>query len=605
MERWFIKNKSDPGIDYKKLGINNVIYKILLNREINTEEDIREFLEPSLSNLNSPILLKDMVKASNIILGHLMKKNKIRIIGDYDVDGVTSTYILYEGLRTIGGDVSYDIPHRVEDGYGINNNLIDRAHEDEVKCIITCDNGIAARDVVDYAKSLNIDIVITDHHEVPKILKDGKEIEVLPEASAVIDPKQSACSYPFKEICGGVVAFKLIEYLFLIKGVDKEEYYEKFLPYAAIATVCDVMPLTNENRIIVSEGLKLLRTTKDLGLNALIETADIKKDEIDVYHLGFIIGPTINSSGRLESAKEALELFLEKDYSLALEKAKELRDLNYERQKLTSDAFEIIDEKIKKDNLLDKHKVLIVYEEGLNESILGIVAGKIKEKYYRPSVVLSDSKDLIKGSGRSIEEYNMFQEFSKSKGYLSSFGGHKMACGLSLPLENLDDFIRDVDKNENLTTEDLIRKVYIDGNLELKYISMKLVNDIESLAPFGNGNSAPKFGAKNLQIKSLNILGKNKNFLKMTLSQDNINYTGILFEDSQVFLNNLANSYGREEVMGLLNGRPSNIFIDIVFNLDLNKFNGNVNIQLKIKSYRITGEKNVINRWINWKSKIL
>ena len=605
MERWFIKNKSDPGIDYKKLGINNVIYKILLNREINTEEDIREFLEPSLSNLNSPILLKDMVKASNIILGHLMKKNKIRIIGDYDVDGVTSTYILYEGLRTIGGDVSYDIPHRVEDGYGINKNLINKAHEDGVKCIITCDNGIAARDAVDYAKSLNIDIVITDHHEVPKILKDGKEIEVLPEASAVIDPKQSACSYPFKEICGGVVAFKLIEYLFLIKGVDKEEFYEKFLPYAAIATVCDVMPLTNENRIIVSEGLKLLRTTKDLGLNALIEAADIKKDEIDVYHLGFIIGPTINSSGRLESAKEALELFLEKDYSLALEKAKELRDLNYERQKLTSDAFEIIDEKIQKYNLLNKHKVLIVYEEGLNESILGIVAGKIKEKYYRPSVVLSDSKDLIKGSGRSIEEYNMFQEFSKSKGYLSSFGGHKMACGLSLPLENLDDFIRDVDKNENLTNEDLIRKVYIDGNLELKYISMKLVNDIESLAPFGNGNSAPKFGAKNLQIKSLNILGKNKNFLKMTLSQDNINYTGILFEDSQVFLNNLANSYGREEVMGLLNGRPSNIFIDIVFNLDLNKFNGNVNIQLKIKSYRITGEKNVINRWINWKSKIL
>lgn len=596
MERWFIKNKSDPGIDYKKLGINNVIYKILLNREINTEEDIREFLEPSLSNLNSPILLKDMVKASNIILGHLMKKNKIRIIGDYDVDGVTSTYILYEGLRTIGGDVSYDIPHRVEDGYGINNNLIDRAHEDRVKCIITCDNGIAARDVVDYAKSLNIDIVITDHHEVPKILKDGKEIEVLPEASAVIDPKQSACSYPFKEICGGVVAFKLIEYLFLIKGVDKEEFYEKFLPYAAIATVCDVMPLTNENRIIVSEGLKLLRTTKDLGLNALIEAADIKKEEIGVYHLGFIIGPTINSSGRLESAKEALELFLEKDYSLALEKAKELRDLNYERQKLTSDAFEIIDEKIQKDNLLNKHKVLIVYEEGLNESILGIVAGKIKEKYYRPSVVLSDSKDLIKGSGRSIEEYNMFQEFSKSKGYLKSFGGHKMACGLSLPLENLDDFIRDVDKNENLTNEDLIRKVYIDGNLELKYISMKLVNDIESLAPFGNGNSAPKFGAKNLQIKSLNILGKNRNFLKMTLSQDNINYTGILFEDSQVFLNNLANFYGREEVMGLLNGRPSNIFIDIVFNLDLNKFNCNVNIQLKIKSYRITGEKNVINR---------
>lgn len=596
MERWFIKNKNDPGIDYKKLGINNVIYKILLNREINTEEDIREFLDPSLSNLNSPILLKDMVKASNIILSHLSKKNEIRIIGDYDVDGVTSTYILYTGLKRIGAKVSYDIPHRVHDGYGINNNLIDKAYEDKVKCIITCDNGIAARDAVLYAKSKEMDIIITDHHEVPKIVENGKEVEIIPDASSVIDPKKKSCSYPFKEICGAVVAFKLIEYLFLIKGVEKEEFYDSFLPYAAIATVCDVMPIIDENRIIVSEGLKKLRETKDIGLNALIEAADIRKDEIDVYHLGFILGPTINSSGRLESAKEALELFLESDYSKALDKAKLLRNLNYERQVLTNEAFEVIDEKINRENLLDKHKVLIIYEEGLNESILGIVAGKIKEKYYRPSVVLSNSKDLIKGSGRSIEEYNMFEEFSKSKEYLKSFGGHKMACGLSLNLDDLDNFIKDVDEKESLTDKDLVRKVYIDGNLKLKYISMNLVREVEALAPFGNANSAPKFGAKNLQIKSLNILGKNKNFLKMTLSQENINYTGILFEDSQVFLNKLASSYGREEVMALLNGRPSNIFIDIVFNLDLNNFNGNVTIQLKIKNYRVTGENNVINR---------
>lgn len=599
MERWFIKNKNDPGIDYKKLGINNVIYKILLNREINTEEDIKEFLNPSLSNLNSPILLKDMVKASNIILSHVGKKNEIRIVGDYDVDGVTSTYILYTGLKRIGAKVSYDIPHRVHDGYGINKNIIKTAYEDDVKCIITCDNGIAARDAVLYAKEKGMDIVITDHHEVPKILDEGKEVEVIPHASAVIDPKQLTCSYPFKEICGAVVAFKLIEYLYLVKGIDKEEFYERFLPYAAIATVCDVMPIINENRIIVSEGLKFLRESRDIGLNALIEASDIKKDALDVYHLGFILGPTINSSGRLESAKEALELFLEDDYSKALDKAKVLRDLNYERQVLTNEAFEIIDEKITRENLLDKHKVLIVYEEGLNESILGIVAGKIKEKYYRPSLVLSDSKDLIKGSGRSIDEYNMFHEFSKSKEYLKSFGGHKMACGLSLSHENLDSFIRDVDEKESLTREDLVRKVYIDGNLKLKYISMNLVKEVDALAPFGNGNSAPKFGAKNLQIKSLNILGKNKNFLKMTLSQDNINYTAILFEDSKLFLNKLASFYGREEVMALLEGRPSNIFIDIIFNLDLNNFNGNVTIQLKIKNYRITGENNVINRSTN------
>ncbi|OLR64518.1 single-stranded-DNA-specific exonuclease RecJ [Peptoniphilus porci] len=593
MERWFIKNKKDPGIDYKKLGINNVIYKILINREINTEEEIKSFLDPMLSNLNSPILLKDMVKASNLILSHIAKKNKVRIIGDYDVDGVTSTYILYSGLNKIGADVSYDIPHRVEDGYGINNNLIDRAYNDGVKLIITCDNGIAARDAVLYAKSKGIDIIITDHHEVPKKFEKDKEIELIPDANAVIDPKQNSCNYPFAEICGAVVAFKLIEYLFLIKGVDKDEFYESFLPFAAIATVCDVMPLKNENRIIVSEGLKYLRDTKHRGLNALIEVSNIKKNDIDVYHLGFIIGPTINSSGRLDSAKDALELLLENNYDLALEKAKKLRELNYERQKLTTEAFDVIDEKIIRENLLDKHKVLILYEEGLNESILGIVAGKIKEKYYRPTVVLSNSKDLIKGSGRSIEEYNMFQEFSKSKEFLTTFGGHKMACGLSMPLKSLDEFIKDVDEKESLTKEDLIRKVYIDGNLELKYISMNLVKEIERLAPFGNGNSAPKFGSKNLKINNLNILGKNKNFLKMRLFQNNINYTATLFEDYEIFLNNLAKFYGREEVMALLQGRPSNIFIDIVFNLELNIFNGNTSIQLKINNYRITGENNV------------
>lgn len=604
MERWFIKNKSDPGIEYQKLGINNVIYKILINREINTEEEIKSFLEPKLSNLNSPILLKDMVKSSNLILSHISKKNAIRIIGDYDVDGVTSTYILYSGLKRIGANISYDIPHRVEDGYGINNNLIDRAVEDKINLIITCDNGIAASDVVSYARSKGIDIVITDHHEVPKIVESDEEKEEIPEANAVIDPKQRACSYPFIDICGAVVAFKLIEYLFLIKGVDKEEFFEKFLPFAAIATVCDVMPLKNENRIIVSEGLKYLRNTNHVGLNALIEASNIKKNELDVYHIGFIIGPTINSSGRLESAKDSLELLLEKDYDTALDKAKRLRELNYERQELTNKAFEIIDKKISSEGLLNKHKVLIVYEEELNESILGIVAGKIKEKYYRPTVVLSNSKDLIKGSGRSIEEYDMFKEFSKSKEYLIAFGGHKMACGLSLSIDNLDNFIRDVDEKESLNSDDLVRKVYIDGNLMLKYISMNLVKNIDNLAPFGNGNSAPKFGAKNLKIKSINILGKNKNFLKMILSQDNINYTATLFEDSQIFLNNLAKFYGREEVLALLQGRPSNIFIDIVFNLELNKFNGNVNIQLKIKNYRVSGENNV-NRWINSKSKIL
>lgn len=591
MEKWFIKNSNDPGIDYKKLGINNVLYKILINRNIDTEEKIKSFLEPDLSNLNSPILLKDMVKASNYILNCISKKKKIRIIGDYDVDGVTSTYILYKGLKRINGNVSYDIPHRVQDGYGINNHLIDKAAADDIDLIITCDNGIAARDAIEYANSLNIDVIVTDHHEVPKIENSGVVEDSIPNAKAVIDPKQKECNYPFQEICGAVVALKLIEYLYLIKGIEKDEFYETFLPYAAIATICDVMPIIDENRIIVSKGIEYLKKSKDVGLIALFEACDINPDKLDVYHLGFIIGPTINSSGRLESAKKAIALLLEEDYSEAIKMAKELRALNSERQDLTNEAFEQIDEKITDEDLLNKHNVLILYKEGLNESILGIVAGKIKEKYYRPVAVLSDSNGIIKGSGRSIEEYDMFSEFSKSKHLLKSFGGHKMACGLSLERENLEKFIEDIDSKENLTKEDLIKKIYIDGQLSLKYISMQLAKNIESLAPFGNGNSAPKFGAKNLNIISLKVLGKNKNFIKMTLQENNVNFTATLFEDGNSFLSKLAKYYGKNAVLELLNGRPSNILIDIVFNLEINEYLGNSSIQLKIKNYRITGEK--------------
>jgi len=587
MEKWFIKNSKDPSIDYKKLGINNVIYKILLNRDINTEEKIIKFLEPNLSNLNSPILLKDMVKSANFILNCINKNKKIRIIGDYDVDGVTSTYILYKGLEKLNADISFDIPHRVKDGYGIKVNLIDKAIDDNIDLIITCDNGIAAQEVVDYANSKNLDIIITDHHEVPKL----DEKDVIPDAKGVIDPKQTNCNYPFEDICGAVVALKLIEYLFLIKGIEKEEFYESFLAYAAIATVCDVMPLVDENRIIVANGLEYLRKTKDVGLNALYEACEINPDKLDVYHLGFIIGPTINSSGRLESAKKAINLLLENDYSTAINLAKDLRNLNSQRQSLTNLAFEEIDNKIKDEDLLNKHNVLIVYKEGLNESILGIVAGKIKEKYYRPTAVLSDSNELIKGSGRSIEEYNMFEEFSKSKKFLTSFGGHKMACGLSLNKENLNSFIEDVDEKENLTKDDLIKKIYIDGQLSLKYINMQLVKSVDNLAPFGNGNSAPKFGAKNLNIVSIQILGKNKNFIKMVLMENNVKFTATLFEDGNLFLNNLARVYGRDKILELLKGRPSNVLIDIVFNLEINEYLGNSTIQLKIKSYRVTGEK--------------
>lgn len=590
LEKWFIKNKKDPKIDYSKFGLNKILYKILINRDIKTEEEFKNYLNPKLDDLNSPILLKDLIKASNLVLKAIDNNEKIRIIGDYDVDGVTSTYILFTGLKRIGGDVSFDIPHRVIDGYGINKRLIDECVKDNVDLIITCDNGIAATSAVDYAKDNNIKVVITDHHEVPKISNEGKFVDILPNADAIIDPKREDDNYPFSNICGAVVAFKLIEYLFLMKGIDKEEFFERFLPFAAIATVCDVMPLKDENRIIVKYGLDYLRETKHFGLNALIEAASIDKDTIDIYHIGFIIGPTLNSSGRLESAKEAIDLLLEIDYSQALEKAQKLRNYNSERQDLTNEALEIIDSIIKREDLIDKYNILIVYAPNLNESILGIVAGKIKEKYNRPTIVLSDSNNLLKGSGRSIEEYDMFTEISKSKTHLESFGGHKMACGLSLSENNLMAFIDDVNKNENLTSEDLVKKIYIDAPLPLKFINLNFAQDLEKLAPFGQDNPKPQFGAKNLKIDNLRIFGKNKNVIKMSLIDNNSRAEALLFEDSKVFLNKLARVYGRDQVLDLLNGIESNIYLDIVFNIGINEFRGNVSTEMRVKSYRVIGE---------------
>ena len=588
--KWFIKNKKNPGIDYSKFGINKILYKIVLNRDISTEDEIKSYLNPKLENLHSPILLKDLIKASNIILDSISKNKKIRIIGDYDVDGVTATYILFKGLNLIGADVSYDIPHRVLDGYGLNKKLVSKCVDDEIDVIVTCDNGIAATDAIDFAKENNIKIIVTDHHEVPKKLIDGKIVDILPKADAVVDPKREDDSYPFSNICGGVVAFKLVEYLTLMKGIDKEEFYKLFLPFAAISTVCDVMPLKDENRPIVFYGLKSLRETSHVGLNALMEASSVDKDLVDVYHIGFIIGPTINSSGRLESAKEALSLLLEGDYSLALDKAKKLREYNSNRQNLTNEALEIIDEKIKSENLTSRYNVLIVYEQGLNESILGIVAGRIKEKYNRPTIVLSDSNEFIKGSGRSIEEYDMFSEISKSKNYLESFGGHKMACGLSLKRENLEEFIEDVNRKESLTKNDLIKKIYIDSPLPLKYVNLKFAQDLEKLAPFGQENPRPQFGARKLRIENIRIFGKNKNVIKMQLFDGNSTGEALLFEDSKIFLNNLAKVYGKERVLNLLNGINTNIYLDIVFNIGINEFRGNISTEIKIKSYRVTGE---------------
>lgn len=585
MEKWFIKNTKPEDIDYEKFNLNKILYKVLVNRDIKTEDEIERYLNPSLEDLNTSLLLPDLIKASNLIMKNIEENNKIRIVGDYDVDGVMSTYILYKGLLKLKAKVDFDIPNRVTDGYGINKVIINRAIEDNVDLIITCDNGIAAFDAIDYAKENNINIIVTDHHEV--VRNENKE-EILPSANAVVDPKRDNSKYPFREICGGVVAYKLIDYLYKINGIYEEDLYISLLPYAAIATVCDVMPLIDENRIIVSEGLKYLNNTKDIGLRSLIKSTNLEDKKIDVYHLGFIIGPTINSSGRLKDASMAIDLLLEKDEKKALEKAEYLRNLNVERQFLTDEGFNKVDKIIESKNLINKNKVLIVYENSLNESVVGIIAGRIKEKYNRPTVILTNSNNILKGSGRSIDVYNMFEKISEHKDLLESFGGHAMACGLSLKEENLEEFINLINRDSNLSEDDLVKKVYMDLGLNLSNTDLNLAKQLEKFEPFGTANPNAIFGTKNLKIIRFSVFGKNRNVIKMILADNKTSREILLFENIDDFILKLSEKYSINEINNMINNLENNIFLDIVYTPSVNSFRGNQNLELKIKNYRVS-----------------
>lgn len=583
MEKWLIKkNKSNK--TNLNLNLNPIVEKILLNRGIDTEKKVEEFLNPSYENLNTPLLMKDLIRAGNIILNHISKKNKIAISGDYDVDGVMSTTILLEGLKELGGNVIYKIPNRYNDGYGINNRIVDECFEEEVKLIITCDNGIAAKEAVDYANSKDIQVIVTDHHEIPL---DENSNEILPNAEAVVDPKQKNCTYPFKDLCGAGVVFKLISYLYKLKGInwEKERY---LLQFVAMATVCDVMPLVEENRIFVKYGLQTLNSSDNLGMKELIRACQIK-DPIDVYHLGFILGPSINSAGRLTDASKAVELFTCNDFEKAKEISKELRELNVKRQELTDDGFKELDNFILNYEMDKKFPILVLLSEDLNESVAGIVAGRLKEKYKRPVIVLS-GKETLKGSGRSIEEYNMFEKISHEKYLLEKFGGHKMAAGMSLKRENLVEFIKNLNNNSDLKKEDFSSKYYIDAQAKIKDLNMDLAESINALKPFGNGNEAPVLGFKSVIIDKIKILGKNQNVLKLSLRQDENNIDAIYFSDFKSFKEKLKEGYAPSILDDLLLGKRK-IFVDLIGSLDINEFNGNKYLQVKIKSIRAGREQ--------------
>lgn len=554
-----------------------------MNRDIFKKKDVDLFLNPDLGNLSNPELMKDIKKASDIIYEKISENKRIRIVGDFDVDGVMSVYILYMGLKKLGALVDYVIPDRIMDGYGINKDIINAAKYDGIDTILTCDNGIAAIKEINYAKDLGLTVIVTDHHDIP-YGEDG--VLLKSSADCIINPKQPECQYPEKTLCGAGVAYTLIKYLF--SRTDDIDGANEFIQYAAIATICDVVDLVGENRIIVKKGLEALNKTDNIGLNALIDMCGIKDKEIGVYHVGFIIGPTINASGRLDSALYALKLLLCQDIVLAYEIAKNLRDLNEDRKNLTISGVEMIISQIEKKSM-NKDKVLVVYEPEIHESIAGIIAGRVKDRYNKPTIVLTRGNEGVKGSARSIEDYNMFEELSKCKDLLNRFGGHPMAAGLSLDEANIEELRKKLNAYTTLTDEDLIPRVYIDMELPIEYISYKLIEDIKILEPFGKGNSKPLFGGKKLKIQRGALLGANRNVLKLNLlSFSGQRIDGLLFNNCEEFLIAIEERYGIIEKDNMLKGIENNILVDILYYPNVNEYKGNSTLQVVIQNYRFT-----------------
>lgn len=572
MAKWFVYAKK---ADFKAIGeaygIDQVIARVIRNRDICTKEQFDMYLSDSLEGMHMPELLKDADKAVDIIINKIEQKKKIRIIGDYDIDGICSTTILYKALKETGAEVDYAVPHRINDGYGINETLIDAAIADGVDTILTCDNGIAAINQVEYAKSHNLTVIITDHHDITFEENGTQKRYIYPKADAIVNPKRDDCGYPFKMLCGAAVAYKLVEVLYKKRWLSEYDKYksslDEYRQFAAIATIGDVVDLIDENRILVKNGLRSIANTKNIGLRALIDICKIDINKLTPYSVGFVIGPCLNASGRLDTAKNAIELFLETDENTAKSKAMELYAFNEERKGMTeselSKALKIIDEtEIKND------KVLVIYLPECHESIAGIIAGRIKELYYRPTFVITDAKDGAKGSGRSIEGYNMFEEITKCAGLLTKFGGHPMAAGISLDKDKIDEFRKTLNKNQTLTEQQLEPVVWIDVPMPLNYVTYTLVEQLSILEPFGKGNEKPVFADKELIVKSVNIIGKKSNVLKLMLEAQD----GSVFEAIQFMYDGNKPQVGQK--------------IAITYYPDINEFRGKRNLQFIIKEWK-------------------
>ena len=569
MEKWMVYNKK---ADFQKIGsefgIDPVIARLIRNRDIQDMKEIRSYLYGTLAEIPSPWKMKDMERAVQILQKKITQKKKIRIIGDYDIDGVTATCILLKGLKRLNANVDTYIPDRVKDGYGMHEQLIDKALEDGIDTILTCDNGIAAAAEIEYAKKEGLTVIVTDHHDIPfRDTEDGR-IWIIPKADAVVNPKQNDCLYPNKNICGAVVAWKLIWALYERLGIDSDEIWD-FLELAAIATVGDVMDLQGENRIIVKEGLKKLSSTSFEGLKALICVNNLEGAEITAYHVGFVIGPCINASGRLDTAARSLELLLADNMEDAMKLADDLYDLNQSRKAMTEQGKEQAIQSIEENNL-GKDRVLVVYLPDCHESLAGIIAGRIREAYNKPVFVLTKGADGVKGSGRSIEAYSMYEELVKCSDLLTQFGGHPMAAGLSMEEKNVELFSRRLNDNCTLTEQDLIPKIMIDVPMSISYLSKKLTEQLKVLEPFGKGNSKPLYAQKNLRAVGIRVLGRNRNVAKMLLIDENgIKMDAVYFGEAQEFVDFVQ----------------AHDTISVTYYPEINVFQGRENLQVVIKNY--------------------
>ena len=577
MEKWFVSAKrADFQEIGRKFGIDAVTARLIRNRDVVGDEAVREYLYGSRKDLYAPQLMKDCRKTAEILKEKIAEKKKIRVIGDYDIDGVNATCILYKGLIRCGAEADVEIPDRMKDGYGLNKNLIQYAYEEGIDTILTCDNGIAAVDEIAEAKRLGMTVLITDHHELQ---------ERIPAADAIVNPKQPECTYPYKSLCGAAVAYKLMICLYEQCGIPVEET-DAFIEFAAIATVGDVMDLTGENRILVKEGLKMINQTSNRGLKALIRANGLEDAQISSYHIGFVLGPCINASGRLDTAKRALELLLAEDDAVAEDLAHTLKELNDERKDMTqqgvAQAIELIEE-----GVLKEDKVLVVYLPDCHESLAGIIAGRIRERYHKPVFVLTDAADSLKGSGRSIETYNMFAEMSKCAELFTKFGGHPMAAGLSLPRENMEAFHKKINENSVLTEDDFIPKVTIDVPMPISYITERLVEELGLLEPFGKGNTKPLFAEKSLNIVSARILGKNRNVIKLqVLGAAGTVMEAMYFGDVERFQEYLREKFGHTETEKLFQGRENAVTLSLAYYPGINEFRGNRTLQIVIQSYQ-------------------